>query len=315
METELRGSDDLMTDAVLHLFEAGGKRFRPLFAVLSAQLGPNPDSGEVADCRRRHRIGAPGHAVPRRRDGRGASAPRRTQRQPAMEQQRRDPGRRLPVRHRVAAGVAAGPGRGADHRRDVRPAGHRADARNPGRRRQSRPDRALPEGGPREDGLPDRRGRPVRRDVLRRRRTTRPSGSAGSATWSARRSRSPTTSSTSTATRTSPASCPAPTCAKACTRCRCSTRCTTPDPDADRLRELLAGPIEDDAELAEALRCCGPRRAWPRPRRPLRSTRRRRARSWPRCPKARDGTRSRRWSTTRSTDTASQRNSAAAPRR
>jgi heptaprenyl diphosphate synthase len=48
METELRGSDDLMTDAVLHLFEAGGKRFRPLFAVLSAQLGPHPDSDEVA---------------------------------------------------------------------------------------------------------------------------------------------------------------------------------------------------------------------------------------------------------------------------
>jgi heptaprenyl diphosphate synthase len=37
-----------MTDAVLHLFEAGGKRFRPLFAVLSAQLGPHPDSDDVA---------------------------------------------------------------------------------------------------------------------------------------------------------------------------------------------------------------------------------------------------------------------------
>jgi heptaprenyl diphosphate synthase len=47
METELRGSDDLMTEAVLHLFEAGGKRFRPLFTVLSAQLGPRPDAGEV----------------------------------------------------------------------------------------------------------------------------------------------------------------------------------------------------------------------------------------------------------------------------
>jgi heptaprenyl diphosphate synthase len=47
METELRGSDDLMTEAVLHLFEAGGKRFRPLFTVLSAQLGPNPDAVEV----------------------------------------------------------------------------------------------------------------------------------------------------------------------------------------------------------------------------------------------------------------------------
>jgi heptaprenyl diphosphate synthase len=47
METELRGADDLMTEAVLHLFEAGGKRFRPLFTVLSAQLGPRPDAGEV----------------------------------------------------------------------------------------------------------------------------------------------------------------------------------------------------------------------------------------------------------------------------
>jgi heptaprenyl diphosphate synthase len=47
METELRGTDDLMTEAVLHLFEAGGKRFRPLFTVLSAQLGPRPDAGEV----------------------------------------------------------------------------------------------------------------------------------------------------------------------------------------------------------------------------------------------------------------------------
>jgi heptaprenyl diphosphate synthase len=47
METELRGSDDLMTESVLHLFEAGGKRFRPLFTVLSAQLGPQPDAVEV----------------------------------------------------------------------------------------------------------------------------------------------------------------------------------------------------------------------------------------------------------------------------
>jgi heptaprenyl diphosphate synthase len=47
METELRGADDLMTEAVLHLFEAGGKRFRPLFTVLSAQLGPQPDADEV----------------------------------------------------------------------------------------------------------------------------------------------------------------------------------------------------------------------------------------------------------------------------
>ncbi|MDA3639491.1 nonaprenyl/(2E,6E)-farnesyl/geranylgeranyl diphosphat synthase [Mycobacterium xenopi] len=47
MESELRGSDDLLTESVLHLFEAGGKRFRPMFTVLSAQLGPRPDAQEV----------------------------------------------------------------------------------------------------------------------------------------------------------------------------------------------------------------------------------------------------------------------------
>ena len=36
-----------MTEAVLHLFEAGGKRFRPLFTVLSAHVGPDPDNWEV----------------------------------------------------------------------------------------------------------------------------------------------------------------------------------------------------------------------------------------------------------------------------
>ncbi len=47
MDTELRGADDLMTEAVTHLFDAGGKRFRPLFTVLSAQFGPEPDAWQV----------------------------------------------------------------------------------------------------------------------------------------------------------------------------------------------------------------------------------------------------------------------------
>ena len=47
ISAEFRGADDLMTEAVLHLFEAGGKRFRPLFTVLSAHVGPDPDNWEV----------------------------------------------------------------------------------------------------------------------------------------------------------------------------------------------------------------------------------------------------------------------------
>ncbi|MEE6175467.1 nonaprenyl/(2E,6E)-farnesyl/geranylgeranyl diphosphat synthase [Mycobacterium sp. 050134] len=47
MDTELRSADDVMTESLTHLFKAGGKRFRPLFTVLSAQVGPDPDAGEV----------------------------------------------------------------------------------------------------------------------------------------------------------------------------------------------------------------------------------------------------------------------------
>ena len=47
MDRELRTGDEIVSDAVLHLFQAGGKRFRPLFTVLSAQLGPDPDAWQV----------------------------------------------------------------------------------------------------------------------------------------------------------------------------------------------------------------------------------------------------------------------------
>ncbi|UXA07858.1 polyprenyl synthetase family protein [Mycobacterium sp. SMC-2] len=47
MDAELGSADDVMTDSLTHLFKAGGKRFRPLFTVLSAQIGPNPDAREV----------------------------------------------------------------------------------------------------------------------------------------------------------------------------------------------------------------------------------------------------------------------------
>ncbi len=47
MKDELGRADELMSEAVHHLFLAGGKRFRPLFTVLSASLGPDPDSAQV----------------------------------------------------------------------------------------------------------------------------------------------------------------------------------------------------------------------------------------------------------------------------
>ena len=47
MDAELRSADAVMTDSLMHLFTAGGKRFRPLFTVLSGHIGPNPDAAEV----------------------------------------------------------------------------------------------------------------------------------------------------------------------------------------------------------------------------------------------------------------------------
>ncbi|WP_299576087.1 polyprenyl synthetase family protein [uncultured Williamsia sp.] len=44
---ELSSGEDFLTEAATHLAKAGGKRFRPLFALLSAQFGSNPRADEV----------------------------------------------------------------------------------------------------------------------------------------------------------------------------------------------------------------------------------------------------------------------------
>ena len=44
---ELSDGEDFLTEAALHLAKAGGKRFRPLFTILTAQLGPRSDSSDV----------------------------------------------------------------------------------------------------------------------------------------------------------------------------------------------------------------------------------------------------------------------------
>ncbi|NLG55861.1 MAG: polyprenyl synthetase family protein [Rhodococcus sp.] len=45
--SELSDGEDFLTEAALHLAKAGGKRFRPLFTILSAQFGENPDDTAV----------------------------------------------------------------------------------------------------------------------------------------------------------------------------------------------------------------------------------------------------------------------------
>jgi heptaprenyl diphosphate synthase len=47
IEVELSRGDEVIRDGLVHLFNAGGKRFRPLFTVLSSQFGPEPDAWKV----------------------------------------------------------------------------------------------------------------------------------------------------------------------------------------------------------------------------------------------------------------------------
>lgn len=47
MIAELSDGEDFLTEAALHLAKAGGKRFRPLFTVLTGQLGPNPTDASI----------------------------------------------------------------------------------------------------------------------------------------------------------------------------------------------------------------------------------------------------------------------------
>jgi heptaprenyl diphosphate synthase len=44
---ELSSGEDFLTEAATHLAKAGGKRFRPIFAILSAHFGPQPHADEV----------------------------------------------------------------------------------------------------------------------------------------------------------------------------------------------------------------------------------------------------------------------------
>ncbi|MDN5747020.1 MAG: polyprenyl synthetase family protein [Pseudonocardia sp.] len=47
LRREVHSHDRFVTETSLHLIEAGGKRFRPLFTLLGAQMGPRADSPEV----------------------------------------------------------------------------------------------------------------------------------------------------------------------------------------------------------------------------------------------------------------------------
>jgi heptaprenyl diphosphate synthase len=47
LHDEVHSEYEFVTETSLHLIDAGGKRFRPLFTLLGAQMGPRPDADEV----------------------------------------------------------------------------------------------------------------------------------------------------------------------------------------------------------------------------------------------------------------------------
>ena len=47
LHREVTSGYHFVTETSLHLIDAGGKRFRPLFTLLGAQMGPRPESDEV----------------------------------------------------------------------------------------------------------------------------------------------------------------------------------------------------------------------------------------------------------------------------
>ena len=47
LHREVHSGYDFVTETSLHLIDAGGKRFRPLFTLLAAHVGPQPESPDV----------------------------------------------------------------------------------------------------------------------------------------------------------------------------------------------------------------------------------------------------------------------------
>ncbi len=250
-----------MAEAVQHLFQAGGKRFRPLFTVLSAQLGPEPDAWQVTVAgavielvhlatlyhddvmdEAQVRRGAPSanarwgnNIAILAGDYLFATASRLVS-------------RLGPDAVRIIADTFAQLVTG--QMRETRGAADQVDS----------VEHYLKVVYEKTACLIAASGRfgatfsGADEEQIER--------LAGSAASSAPRSRSPTTSSTSTAIPTSRARCPAPTCARACTRCRCCTRCARPAPTPTGC--VSCWPVRSTTTTTSPRRCgcCARRRAW-----------------------------------------------------
>ena len=190
--------DDYLTKIAQHLLLAGGKRFRPLLALLSARFGPARRRSEAP-----RRGGGGAHPrrepLPRRRDRRGGHTPGRSLGERQLVEHGGDPRRRLP--HGPSVGGRRDslvPGVGSPAGRHLCRTGRGSDA-GAAAARQPRPFRGgLRTRDRRQDGFSDPNLGPTGGDGIRcrRRRRWRPSRRGrGSSGWCSRSSTTPWTSS------------------------------------------------------------------------------------------------------------------------
>ena len=116
-------ADPYLTEIASHLVVAGGKRLRPVVAIVAAQVHGAPAQPRRGAGRGRLRVGTPRFALSRRRDRRGRHPAQRRDRQRQVGQPPGDPGWGLPARSglgdRGVAGRRGGWAAGPHHRPTV----------------------------------------------------------------------------------------------------------------------------------------------------------------------------------------------------
>ena len=273
LERELISEFGFVTEAASHLMHAGGKRFRPLFTLVAAGVGPRPDAEEVviasAVVELIHLATLYHDDVMDEADLRRGAKSANARWDNSIAILTGD----FLFAHASRLVADLGPRGGPDHRRDLRRAGHRTDAgdrRAPARATTRSPTTctvldektaALIDTCARYAGMFS--GASDARDRRRCAASATPSGSA---------SRSPTTSSTSP--RTESGKTPGTDLREGVPTL--PVLYALADPGADpRLRELIGGPITSEDELRRGRRAA-PRvpRAGPGPADPGRVRRR-----------------------------------------
>ena len=254
-----------VTEAALHLIEAGGKRFRPLLTLLSAAARPRHQRGRRSPrpprsswCTSPRSTTTTSWTRP--------DAPRRPERERPLGQHHRHPHRRPPVRPRVRAGRRA---------RRRTPCGSRprpscelvtGQIARPSARVGEDPV-GTTSASRREDRFADRHRRAASAAMFSGRppSTSRPCAASASSRHGLPALRRPHRHRVAVRGL---GKTPGTDLREGVAPCRCSTRWPETGPSRPRLRELLAAPITDDAQVDEALTLLRSHRASRTPARP-----------------------------------------------